>query len=187
MKRPCGKSTTPWSSLIRKEPPERMGDVLVKTFSLLKSNVENYPQTALQCIQTIGAEVFNRGVQPPGRGLPGAGPALRISIPGRPGGGRQLAVDLQPLPPDQRPGLAGPYHPQPQMVQHPSLRPDHQPEIGRDLYQGHRPLPERNHQAAQRRHRAGLQPDQAADQAPSGLFQRNRGRGPAAGCDHGNR
>lgn len=50
--------------LIRKEPPERMAEFLLKTFSLLKSSVENYPQTALQCIQTIGAEVFNRGYSP---------------------------------------------------------------------------------------------------------------------------
>ncbi len=50
--------------LIRKEPPERMAKFLLKTFSLLKSSVENYPQTALQCIQTIGAEVFNRGYSP---------------------------------------------------------------------------------------------------------------------------
>ncbi len=50
--------------LIRKEPPERMKDFLLKTFSLLKSSVENYPQTALQCIQAIGAEVFNRGYSP---------------------------------------------------------------------------------------------------------------------------
>jgi pyruvate,orthophosphate dikinase len=50
--------------LIRKEPPERMEEFLLKTFSLLKSSVENYPQTALQCIETIGAEVFNRGYSP---------------------------------------------------------------------------------------------------------------------------
>lgn len=47
--------------LIRKEPPGQMEEFLLKTFSLLKSSVENYPQTALQCIQTIGAEIFNRG------------------------------------------------------------------------------------------------------------------------------
>ena len=50
--------------LIQKEPPERMAEFLVKTFSLLKSSVENYPETALQCIQAIGAEVFNRGYSP---------------------------------------------------------------------------------------------------------------------------
>jgi pyruvate,orthophosphate dikinase len=50
--------------LIRKESPERMGEVLVRTFSLLKSNVEHYPQTALQCIQAMGAEVFNREYSP---------------------------------------------------------------------------------------------------------------------------
>ncbi|MGE5252926.1 MAG: phosphoenolpyruvate synthase, partial [Planctomycetaceae bacterium] len=51
-------------TLLRKESPERLGEVLIKTFSLLKSNVENYPQTALQCIQAIGAEVFNREYSP---------------------------------------------------------------------------------------------------------------------------
>ena len=50
--------------LIRKEPPERMEEFLVKTFSLLKSSIENYPQTDLQCIQAIGAEIFNRGYGP---------------------------------------------------------------------------------------------------------------------------
>ena len=51
-------------ALLGKESPERMGEVLIKTFSLLKSHVENYPQTALQCIQAIGAEVFNREYSP---------------------------------------------------------------------------------------------------------------------------
>jgi pyruvate,orthophosphate dikinase len=51
-------------ALLQKESPERMGEVLIKTFSLLKSNVENYPQTALQCIQAIGAEVLNREYSP---------------------------------------------------------------------------------------------------------------------------
>ena len=50
--------------LIQREPPERMEEFLIKTFSLLKSSAENYPQTALQCIQAIGAEVFNRGYSP---------------------------------------------------------------------------------------------------------------------------
>ena len=50
--------------LIRKESPERMGEVLIKAFSLLKSNVEHYPQTALQCIQAIGTEVFHREYSP---------------------------------------------------------------------------------------------------------------------------
>ncbi len=51
-------------TLLRNEPPERMGEVLVKAFSLLKSNVEPYPQAALQSIQAIGAEVFNREYSP---------------------------------------------------------------------------------------------------------------------------
>jgi pyruvate,orthophosphate dikinase len=51
-------------TLLQKEPPERMGEVLIKTFSLLKSNVEHYPQTALHCIRAIGAEVFNREYSP---------------------------------------------------------------------------------------------------------------------------
>ena len=50
--------------LIRKEPPERMEEFLVKTFSLLKSSIEKYPQTDLQCIQAVGAEIFNRGYSP---------------------------------------------------------------------------------------------------------------------------
>jgi pyruvate, orthophosphate dikinase len=50
--------------LIQKAPPEEMQDFIRKTFSLLKSNVEHYPQTALQCIQTIGAKVFNRAYSP---------------------------------------------------------------------------------------------------------------------------
>lgn len=50
--------------LIRKEPPERMEKFLLKTFSLLRSSVGNYAQTALQCIQTIVGEVFNRGYSP---------------------------------------------------------------------------------------------------------------------------
>jgi len=50
--------------LIKKESPERLGEFLIKTFSLLRSSVENFPQTALQCIQTIGAEVFNRQYSP---------------------------------------------------------------------------------------------------------------------------
>lgn len=51
-------------SLLRSEPPERMANVLVRTFGLLKSSVDHYPQTALQCIQAIGAEVFNREYSP---------------------------------------------------------------------------------------------------------------------------
>jgi len=50
--------------LIRQEPPERMREFLIKTFSLLKSSMENYPHTALQCIQTLGAEIFNQGYSP---------------------------------------------------------------------------------------------------------------------------
>ncbi len=50
--------------LIQREPPERMGDFVLRTFALLKSSVENFPQTALQCIQTVGAEIFKRGYSP---------------------------------------------------------------------------------------------------------------------------
>ena len=49
---------------IQKEPPERMGEFVLRAFALLKTCVENYPQTALQCIQTIGAEIFKRGYSP---------------------------------------------------------------------------------------------------------------------------
>ncbi len=41
-----------------------MRDFLIKTFALLKSNMENYPHTALQCIQTLGTEIFNQGYSP---------------------------------------------------------------------------------------------------------------------------
>ncbi|HSR10966.1 MAG TPA: phosphoenolpyruvate synthase, partial [Thermodesulfobacteriota bacterium] len=51
-------------NLLRKGSPEKMGELLVRTFTLLKSNAEDYPQTALQCIQAIGAEVFNREYSP---------------------------------------------------------------------------------------------------------------------------
>ncbi len=50
--------------LIQKESPDRLEVFLRKTFALLKSSVENYPETALQCIQAIGAEIFNRGYSP---------------------------------------------------------------------------------------------------------------------------
>lgn len=50
--------------LIRQEPPERMEEFLYKTFSFLKSSIEKYPQTDLQCIQAIGAEIFTRGYSP---------------------------------------------------------------------------------------------------------------------------
>lgn len=50
--------------LIQKEPPERTGEFVLRTFALLKSSLETYPQTALQCIQTVGAEIFKRGYSP---------------------------------------------------------------------------------------------------------------------------
>lgn len=50
--------------LIKKESPDRLGEFLIKTFSLLKSSVENFPETALQCIQAIGAEIFSREYSP---------------------------------------------------------------------------------------------------------------------------
>lgn len=50
--------------LIPKESPERMREFLIKTLSLLKSSMENYPHTALQCIQSLGAEIFNHGYSP---------------------------------------------------------------------------------------------------------------------------
>jgi len=121
-------------ALIRKESPERMGEILVKAFSLLKSNMENYPQTALQCIQAIGAEVFNREYSPLVETFLEQVLRFGFQYPGYPGGECQLADPLQSLPRGQRPGLAGHHLPQPQMVQHPSLRPDHQPAPGRDLH-----------------------------------------------------
>ena len=46
--------------MIRKEPPEAVSSFVLRTFELLRGNVENYPRTALQCIQSIGREVFER-------------------------------------------------------------------------------------------------------------------------------
>jgi pyruvate,orthophosphate dikinase len=47
--------------MIRSEPPERLESFVLKTFQLLKENVRNYARTALECIQSIGQEVFNKG------------------------------------------------------------------------------------------------------------------------------
>jgi pyruvate,orthophosphate dikinase len=46
--------------MIRSEPPEQMESFLLRTFELLKANVSHYPRTALQCIQAIGNEVFQK-------------------------------------------------------------------------------------------------------------------------------
>jgi pyruvate,orthophosphate dikinase len=47
--------------MIRSEPLERLESFLLKTFELLKQNVHHYPRTALQCIHSIGQEVFRKG------------------------------------------------------------------------------------------------------------------------------
>ena len=46
--------------LIRRQSFEQIERFFVTTFQLLKANVRRYPHTSLQCIQTIGNEVFQR-------------------------------------------------------------------------------------------------------------------------------
>lgn len=47
--------------LIRQQSFEEIEEFLLTTFKLLKANVKKYPHTSLQCIQVLGAEVFDRG------------------------------------------------------------------------------------------------------------------------------
>lgn len=47
--------------LIREQSFEEIEEFLLTTFELLKANVRQYPHTSLQCIQVLGAEVFDRG------------------------------------------------------------------------------------------------------------------------------
>ncbi|MFT5697242.1 MAG: pyruvate,orthophosphate dikinase [Desulforhopalus sp.] len=47
--------------LIRQQSFEEIEEFLLTTFKLLKANVRKYPHTSLQCIQVLGAEVFDRG------------------------------------------------------------------------------------------------------------------------------
>ncbi|MDZ7641263.1 MAG: PEP/pyruvate-binding domain-containing protein [Desulfurivibrio sp.] len=47
--------------LIRRQSFEEIERFLLTTLALLKTNVRRYPHTSLQCIQTIGTEVFRRG------------------------------------------------------------------------------------------------------------------------------
>lgn len=47
--------------LIRQQSFEEIEEFLLTTFELLKLNVRKYPHTSLQCIQVLGAEVFDRG------------------------------------------------------------------------------------------------------------------------------
>ncbi len=47
--------------LIRQQSFEEIEEFLLRTFELLKANVNKYPHTSLQCIQVLGGEVFNRG------------------------------------------------------------------------------------------------------------------------------
>ncbi|MGB3209886.1 MAG: PEP/pyruvate-binding domain-containing protein [Desulforhopalus sp.] len=47
--------------LIREQTFEEIEEFLLTTFELLKANVRKYPHTSLQCIQVLGAEVFDRG------------------------------------------------------------------------------------------------------------------------------
>ena len=46
--------------LIREQTFEEIEEFLLTTFQLLKANVRKYPHTSLQCIQVLGAEVFDR-------------------------------------------------------------------------------------------------------------------------------
>jgi len=46
--------------LIQQQTFEEIESFLLTTMQLLKENVSRYPHTALQCIQVLGAEVFNR-------------------------------------------------------------------------------------------------------------------------------
>ncbi|TKB24906.1 phosphoenolpyruvate synthase [Desulfopila sp. IMCC35006] len=46
--------------LIREQTFEEIEEFLLTTFKLLKANVRKYPHTSLQCIQVLGAEVFDR-------------------------------------------------------------------------------------------------------------------------------
>lgn len=47
--------------LIRQQTYDEIKSFLLTTLELLKENISRYPHTALQCIQVLGAEVFNRG------------------------------------------------------------------------------------------------------------------------------
>ncbi len=47
--------------LIREQTFEEIEEFLLTAFELLKANVRKYPHTSLQCIQVLGAEVFDRG------------------------------------------------------------------------------------------------------------------------------
>lgn len=47
--------------LIREQSFEEIEEFLLTAFELLKANVRKYPHTSLQCIQVLGAEVFDRG------------------------------------------------------------------------------------------------------------------------------
>jgi pyruvate,orthophosphate dikinase len=49
------------TEMIRREPPERLEAFILRTFVLLRQQVVVFPRTALQCIQSIGHEVFAKG------------------------------------------------------------------------------------------------------------------------------
>jgi pyruvate,orthophosphate dikinase len=48
--------------MIKEESTETLLEFVGKTFILLKEHVVNYPRTSLQCIQTIGIEIFKRKI-----------------------------------------------------------------------------------------------------------------------------
>jgi len=46
--------------MVRRQSYEEIEDFFLKTFQLLKSNVEKYPETALQLIKALGIEIYKR-------------------------------------------------------------------------------------------------------------------------------
>jgi pyruvate,orthophosphate dikinase len=46
--------------MVRRQSYEEIEDFFLKTFQLLKDNVEKYPETALQLIKTLGIEIYKR-------------------------------------------------------------------------------------------------------------------------------
>ncbi len=47
-------------SMVRREPPARLEEFIVRSFELLRDNVAEYPHTALECIRALGQEIFDR-------------------------------------------------------------------------------------------------------------------------------
>ncbi|WP_456434303.1 PEP/pyruvate-binding domain-containing protein [Thermosulfuriphilus sp.] len=47
-------------SMVRREPPARLEEFIVRSFGLLRENVGEYPHTALECLRALGHEIFDR-------------------------------------------------------------------------------------------------------------------------------